>query len=505
MRVRKEPATLPLLKAYYKADPAQFITDWGVTVDPRNVERGLPALIPFILTPRQRQWVAYIIDCWKRQKPGLTEKSRDSGVSWLAVSLACTLCLFYDGMAVGFGSRKEEYVDKLGAPKALFPKARIFMQNLPVEFRCGWELERDAPHMRINFPETESNISGEAGDNIGRGDRTSIYFVDESAFIEHPELIEHSLSQTTNCRQDISNPNGRANPFAEKRFSGRIEVFTFHWSEDPRKSVEWYTKQTDELDPVTVAQEINIDYAASVEGVLIPAEWIYSAIDAHLRLAIKPTGERAGALDVADEGKDKNAFIGSHGILVEVIEEWSGKGGDIFGTVERAFTLCDVNGYAKFRYDADGLGSGVRGDARVLNERRKHKLQVDAYRGSGAVVNPLKEDVRGRTNEDFFDNFKAQSWWALRTRFQMTHRAVTQGHQYPASELVSISSAAQNYRKLIVELSQPTYGQNKVGKIVIDKAPDGARSPNLADAMVIRFAAPIRAPMRISRAVLQAA
>ena len=44
------------------------------------------------------------------------------------------------------------------------------------------------------------------------------------------------------------------------------------------------------------------------------------------------------------------------------------------------------------------------------------------------------------------------------------------------------------YLKLLTELSQPTYKQNDVGKIVINKKPDGMPSPNLADAVMMRFA-----------------
>ncbi|MDP1260138.1 TerL protein, partial [Klebsiella quasipneumoniae] len=88
--------------------------------------------------------------------------------------------------------------------------------------------------------------------------------VDESAFLERPELVDASLSATTNCRQDISTPNGNANSFAIRRHSGKIKVFTFHWRDDPRKSQDWYEKQVELLDPVTVAQEIDIDYNASV-------------------------------------------------------------------------------------------------------------------------------------------------------------------------------------------------------------------------------------------------
>jgi hypothetical protein len=41
--------------------------------------------------------------------------------------------------------------------------------------------------------------------------------------------------------------------------------------------------------------------------------------------------------------------------------------------------------------------------------------------------------------------------------------------------------------KLMAELSQPTYAINQVGKILIEKTPEGTKSPNLADAVCIQF------------------
>lgn len=505
-RIREDPDNLPALKLFYRDNPARFISDWGCTEDPRLVERGLPANVPFVLFPKQLEWVDWVVDNWRNQRPGITEKSRDCGISWLSISLACTLCLFYPGMAVGFGSRKESYVDLLGSPKSLFYKARVFMKSLPVEFRGGWAIECDAPHMRLRFPESGSNISGEAGDNVGRGDRSSLYFVDEAAFLERPQLIEASLSATTNCRQDISTPNGMGNPFAQKRHSGKIKVFTFSWRDDPRKDDAWYAKKCEELDPVTIAQEINLDYSASVEGVLIPSAWVQAAVDAHVKLSIKPTGFRSGALDVADEGKDLNAFCGAHGILIEAVDEWSGKGDDIFGTVQRAFGICDERDYTEFKFDSDGLGAGVRGDARIINEQRaaakRKQIVVTPFRGSEAPFNPEGEDVKGRKNQDFFANRKAQAWWSLRVRFQKTYRAIVEKAAFNPDEIISIPSALPNRQKLISELSQPTYGVNGVGKILIDKAPDGARSPNLADAVMIQFSTTKRPALRISADLL---
>ena len=357
--LRASPALLRDVKRYYKDNPAQFICDWGVTIDPKNVERGLPSVIPFLLFPRQAEWVDEVVAHWRQSKPMLTEKTRQMGFSWLSVATACTLCLFHDGMSIGFGSRKEEYVDKIGDPKSLFYKAREFLKGLPVEFRGGWVESAHSPHMRITIPSTKASITGEAGDNIGRGNTTSIYFVDESAFLERPLLVEASLSQTTNCRIDISTPNGLGNPFAEKRFSGKFDVFTFHWRDDPRKDDAWYQKQKEELDPVTVAQEIDIDYAASVEGVVIPSAWVQAAIDAHIKLGIEPTGEVVSALDVADEGVDLNAICVRSGVLITHIESWSGVGSDVFKTTQRAIDVCDIHKCTSMRYDGDGIGANV--------------------------------------------------------------------------------------------------------------------------------------------------
>lgn len=490
-RIRSDPSVLPAMKAFYRANPAQFIIDWGVTYDPRNPERGLPSTIPFLLFPRQEEWVAWFIERWKSQEDGITEKTRDMGMSWLTVGLACTICTLNQEISVGCGSRKEEYVDVIGDPDSLFEKGRIFLGGLPKEFRGGWDRNQHASYMKLMFPETGSIITGEAGDGIGRGGRASFYIVDEAAFLARPQLVDASLSATTNCRQDISTPNGRANSFATRRFSGKVPVFTFHWRDDPRKDEAWYEAQKAKRDPVTLAQEVDIDYSASVSGVLIPSAWVQASINADQKLGISISGARLGSMDVADEGVDLNAFAGRHGIRLEHMESWSGKGDDIFGSVQKAFSICDEHEYEQFHYDADGLGSGVRGDARVINEERKDQgrrmVRVEPFRGSGAVYDPEGEMVPKRKNKDFFANAKAQAWWALRLRFQRTYRAVVEGMEYNPDDLIVIDGGMPELSALVSELSQPTYTVNGVGKIVVDKAPDGAKSPNLADAVMICY------------------
>ncbi len=161
-----------------------------------------------------------------------------------------------------------------------------------------------------------------------------------------------------------------------------------------------------------MAQEVDIDYAASVEGMLIPSAWVEAAVDSHIELGIQPSGERNGALDVADEGKDKNFFAARHGIVLQYLDTWSGVGDDIFGTTQKAIDACLDLKLNLFFYDADGLGAGVCGDARVINEQNQvrgmSEIEANPFRGSGAVHNPEQEMVEARKNVDFFANLKAQ-------------------------------------------------------------------------------------------------
>jgi hypothetical protein len=502
-QLREDADLLASFRLHYRNNPIDLIEDWGCTFDPRNVGTSQPALIPLVLFPRQREFLHWVVERWRAQEFAVSDKSRDMGLSWMLVSLFSALATTNDGFTGGFGSRKEILVDRAGDPDCLFFKIRMFLSLLPVEFRGGWYMGgRDCDKsMLITIPATGAIIRGEAGDNIGRGGRASIYAVDEAAFVERPSLIDAALSQNTKCRIDISSVNGFDNPFAEKRHSWpEHRVFTFNWRDDPRKDDAWYEKQKENLNPLIVAQEIDLDYSASKQGVVIPSAWIQSAIGAARKLGLTITGERKSALDVADEGLDLNAWGGRHGIELRHLDSWSGQGKTIFWTTEQTFLRCDQHGYDNCRYDADGLGAGVRGDAAQINgrpDRVGSQRKFTPFRGSGAAVNPtklvFKGDDRGvgaRKNEDFFYNYKAQAWWSLRERFEKTHRAVTDGAIFDPDELISISEDLPPHirTKLIAELSQPTYDINTTGKMLIDKTPDGTRSPNHGDVVMILYA-----------------
>ncbi|MDX7880465.1 terminase [Acinetobacter nosocomialis] len=485
-------------------DPVHWFNHWIWTYDPRGMAFGLPANIPFVLRPKQVELVSWLEERENTQTHGLIEKSRDEGMSYVVLGFFLHRWLFVEGFAGGVGSRKEELVDKKGDPKTLFHKFRDMFSKMPDWLKPKGFVEKvHDNYMRIINPDNGATITGEAGDNIGRGGRTTMYFLDEWAFVERQEAVDAAISQNTNVHIKGSTPNGIGDRFHQDRFSSRYSVFTMPWRANPDKNwtvkyngkviYPWYEKQLATLDDVVLAQEVDINYAASVEGVLIPSAWVQASLDAHKKLHIEPTGDRIGGLDVADEGKDKNSFTGRHGVVMNYLATWSGKGDDIFGTTQKAMDTCIEQNIGTLFYDADGLGAGCRGDARVINEKRRElglsEVNVESFRGSGSVHDPDSEMVEKRLNKDFFANLKAQSWWSLRLRFQETFRAL-EGRDYDPDMIISLSTEDIDPKELALlttELSQPTYTKNGVGKILVNKQPDGTASPNRADSVMICF------------------
>lgn len=456
-RIRAEPAMLAGLKEFYKDNPAQFILDWGMTFDPRNAEVGLPTTMPFLLFPKQVEFIDWLLARWRGREDGLAEKSRDMGISWLCVAFAVWMMLFHPGTVVGFGSRKEEYVDDLNDPKSLFWKVRQFIALLPVEFRpAGWDAKKHAPFMTIKNPENGSAIVGESGDNIGRGNRTSVYFKDESAFYERAESIDAALSQTSNCKIDISTPNGNGNPFYRKRHSGKVKVFTFHWRDDPRKGPEWYAKQQNDLDPVVLAQEVDIDYNAStsdawISGALVEIAQQLGAAD------VEVNGPWSIGVDAAHMGDDESIICPRRGSLTIDLKPLKGVDGHaLAASVEEVCrTLEDAGGtIGVIGIELDGPG-------------------VSAYdtlrRGKWAAV-VVGVHTGARLKDDRNYNVKAKLWRAGLDYLKAGGRSMPRDPELKSQ----LSSYRYGYRDGLLLMESKKEYKKRLGK-----------SPDRADAWIL--------------------
>lgn len=502
----KEPEQVLFAREYYKTHPVEFIEDWLDTYDPRNAGTEKLTKMPFILFDKQKEFIEYLYKLVISQENGLVEKARDMGATWCCGAFSVWLWLFHDGSSIGWGSRKEQLVDKIGDPDSIFEKIRMLILGIPDVFLpIGFDDRQHMSYMKIINPKNDSTITGESGDNIGRGGRKLIYFKDESAHYERPEKIEASLGDNTNVQVDISSVNGLGNVFHRKREAGVVytgdiaegetNVFIMDWRDHPAKTQEWYDKRKKKAENEGLLhifkQEVDRDYGASIEGSLVPMEWFDAAVDAHIKIGFGDDGGQVSALDVADEGKDKNAYTIRRGLVLNYAESWSI--GDVGKTSRYVVGL--TTGEVDLQYDCIGLGAGVKSEANRLKEERLLPSGIEFYPwdAGGAVLNPDENIIVGDeetpTNKRFFENLKAQAAWSLRQRFERTYKVIENGEKHNASDLISISSdipktIRDEIRK---ELAQIVTTRSARLRVMIDKAPEGTKSPNLADSVIMNF------------------
>jgi phage terminase large subunit len=511
--IKADPRLRLGLAERYRFDPVAWINHWAVTYDPRNAGSSVPTLMPFVLFRRQADLADFLLACLDEQVNALIEKSRDMGATWLCCAFSVWLWLYWPGAAVGWGSRKEALVDKIGDPDSIMEKIRIIIRNLPrFMLPQGFNGVEHMPFMKIVNPETGATITGEAGDNIGRGGRKLIYFKDESAHYERPEKIEAALSDTTNCQIDFSSVNGLNNVFHRKREAGkewtaggelsrdRANVFIMDWHDHPAKSQAWYEQRRSKAESEGLlhvfAQEVDRNYSAAVAGVIIPAEWVTSAIDAHIALGFDDSGGWRAALDPADEGGDLHALAIGKGSILHSIEDWGE--GDVGVATRRAIEALRGK-TVELQYDSVGVGAGVKSEANRLAEDKDSEgkpllpkgIKFIPWSAGAAVLNPddrvIPTDKESPLNKDFYANLKAQAWWQLRMRFERTHKAIHKGERYDPATLISLPSGLAGLQKLRKELSQATRGKTGALKMLVNKTPEGTRSPNMADAVVMAF------------------
>jgi phage terminase large subunit len=507
LKLRGNPELLIGAKEYYRTRCEQFVMDWVDTYDPRNAGKpGMLTRMPFLMFPRQKEMLRFLQAMLDGEEDGLIEKCRDAGATWLCVAFTVWLWLFWPGVAIGWGSRKEIYVDKIGVVDSIFEKIRQVIKGLPPEFLpVGFSPKDHLSYMRIVNPENGSTVIGEAGDNIGRGGRTRMFFKDESAHYERPELVEAALGDNTRCQIDISSVNGVGNVFHRKREAGeewdgseaiknKTNVFVFDWRHHPAKTQAWYDARKKKFEDAGLshifAQEVDRDYSSSVEGIIIKPEWVQAAIDAHIKLGITPTGKRIIGLDIADEGLDKNALTSRKGILIDFCESWNAP--DVGVSARKAIQLSPTNESVELFYDCIGVGAGVKSEANRLKAEGKlpSNIAFHPWNASAKVLFPEKNILPGDKdsplNKDHYANLKAQAWSVVATRFLKTWQAVTLGYSIDPDDIVALDSSMKNLHSLVRELSQATASlSSSTMKVVVNKSPDGTKSPNLADSAIM--------------------
>lgn len=495
---KQDRITRGLIIERCRRDVVLWFNDWVWTYNPKQIEQPY---IPFDLFPRQEEYLRWLEQHVKDGREGLVEKSRDVGITWLNMGFAVHRWLFKRGFKTTFGANKAEIVDTLGDPDSIFEKGRMLISALP-KWMLPPNLAPDQHLLQRRFlnPANGNVIDGEAGDNMGRGGRSSMYFLDEAAFFDRAERADAATLATSNVRVWVSTPNGPGGLFARKRHSGHIEVFTFHFRDDPRKDEIWERDIRTRTEAHVFASEYDIDYTASVEGLVCPADWVASSRELSRRHPDFPKrGRPVAGLDVG-AGRAESAFIAKWGPVVGSPITW--KQPDTTETAYRALDAArDVVATSLF-YDPVGVGAGVLSILKEdVDEDEGRKIPIQR-RGIN-TGEPPTESVwpDGKTGKDKFTNLKAEMHWVLRGALQRAHErrlwedGDALGVQHPLEDVILLPPGNDG-QTLAVQLSAAKWFRDEKGKIKIESkealAKRGVASPDQNDALILAIAAEMR-------------
>lgn len=457
-------------------DVGHWLSYWVWTYDPRLLPE--PAIIPFVPWPRQQEYLKWRSQCIDNRKNGLIEKSRDSGLSWLNMAHQTHCWLFRPGWKGTIASRKEVYVDRLGDSDSLLEKVRIMLRYLPRWMKPS----ASEGFLKILNHETGAALTGETGYEIGRGGRSSAVDIDEAAFLERADRVDAAVSQNAQVVFWTSTPRGKANLFAQKRFSGKIDVFRFHWRDDPRKDEAWYEGEKARLEPVVLAQEIDIDYDASDPDSYILAKWVEAA---NWLPAPDSDLPKVAGLDIGLSG-DRTVLIVRQGAKVLHCESWRG-----LDTTQTAFKAVEIlKGWdcEHLVFDADGIGSGVAGTLAAME-----RLDLSYYPQHG---NSAPSDMwwpgEEITSYQKFVNRRAELWGIVRDRCQKAHKLAEGLQEIDPSEAISFPPGLPCLLDIQSQLSTVKAKTTIKGKFQLESKAEMARrgidSPDYADALCYSFA-----------------
>ena len=271
------------IKELCRRDVIFFANYFVIGEDPRLEN----SRFPLVLFPRQKsffEWVTSLEQKAKKNRKktavGACVKSRDTGASVMAAVYLAHSFIFGNNFSGAIGSRKSDLVYNDGNPDALFSKIKLVLDNLPSWMIPNYTIKRNL----LTNLDNGNNIKGEAGANIGRGGRSTIYLIDEAAFLEQSSKVIAAVSKNTDCLILFSTPNGRDNQFASMYHNEAVSTFMIHWTDDPRRDQEWYDEQCQLYESHIVAQELDCDFDTDRSGVLIQRSIFNAAIEAFTKL-----------------------------------------------------------------------------------------------------------------------------------------------------------------------------------------------------------------------------
>ena len=344
----------------------------------------------------------------------------------------------------------------------------------------GFSVDTHATFCKVINPANGSIITGQTGDDAGRGGRSTLTDVDEYAFIPRQSKLDAAISQNSDVVIYTSTPNGLGDNFYKKYTNPAIPKFRAHWKEDPRKNYTevvdgievypWYEKQKQVLDPVILAAEVDINFSSSRSGLFIEAKWVEAAIN----FPVEDSGKIEAGLDVATTGKNSNVLTIGTSKKVHHIIDWTG-----LDTTQSAYKVLDLWDQYKFevlKVDFCGVGEGVVSTLRAMDSL---PFLLVPLQGSSRPSNLEWPD--GFVSHEKFENGRAEWWGIMRWRIKNSFD-FKQGLDVNIEDCISIP----HNQALLEQLATPLRKWSNRRKILVESKDDllkKASSPDYADSL----------------------
>ena len=296
-----------------------FLFDLGTINDPRNAGLGLEVSIPFVLFPRQVEmltWLQMLAEApgQGRSGKGNISKTRGCGASTIICFFFLWYWLFRPRIEMGVGSNLERNVYDANNPKALFWKIENGLKNLPEEFlpkgfSFDKHLQKGGGAGKLINPANGSIISGDAGQDIGRGDRKFMYAIDEHAGLQFPFAAEAALATVTNTLFRVSSEK-RDTLFRTQviglEATNPTNLFTFDWWQDPRKTQEVFDREKAEAEALGMGDIFRVEVERAPDSISTDT-WIKrELLEKASKLDPAPSGPAIITIDVSAMGNDRS-------------------------------------------------------------------------------------------------------------------------------------------------------------------------------------------------------
>lgn len=348
---------------------------------------------------------------------------------------------------------------------ALFPEVRIWIAKLPPHIRELFELQSDRIFLRADkdgsfvSAKTSSAERPEAMAGVHCDEGWVMLVCDEASAI--PETVYEAAAGSMsgwNCITIlISNPTRNVGLFYQTHHNLKNTWYTIHISclNSKRVAPDFVKQIIDTYGEDSNAYRIRVlgEFATSDDDVLIPAEWVDSAMKRDIVLNMLE--QEKWGLDVARFGGDKCVLLKRRGTVVVDIKWWAHC--DAMETVGRVMFEAKSSEPSEICVDSIGMGGPVADRLRELG------LNVrDVNVSEAAAMNPQAAKLRD------------ELW--ISTKDWLGSRAV----RLPFHD------------ELRQDLCAPTYGFTSQGKTKVEGKAEIKkrlrRSPDFADALCLTFA-----------------